>query len=270
MVEIEVTLRDALPEDARGVLVPIPFDTGDQTFLGCEIDGADVAATVQAANSGQSCYWIRDLSPADFRLVYRFDRTPGTPPEWLWNLPQRPFAASTALHAQAREITATATDPVRALVDHAIDHFDYGHPERSILAGQDAVPAVCDLTEGSCVDIHTWFISGLRAVGGEATYLHGYYFRDGQSSPGFHCWLATRDGAAVAHWDLSHALIFDRRPAKPGFADYPGERFVIGAGKDIEFEVEGSRVHCHILCHPTLVGADGIGQRTRVAVRLLP
>lgn len=269
MVEIEVTLRDGISEDTRGLLVPIPFDTADQTFLACELEGAEIAATVQATNSGQSCYWVEDFSPSDFRLVYRFERTPGSPPAWLWDLPGHPFTASPDLQTQAREITAASGDPIRSLVDHAIGHFDYGHPERSILAERDDVPAVCDLTEGSCVDIHTWFISALRACGGEATYLHGYYFRDGETSPGFHCWLATRDGGEIADWDLSHALIFDEKPARAGFAAYPGERVVIGAGKDIEFDLGGSPVRCHILCHPVFVGREIDAHRSRVDVRRL-
>ena len=269
MIEIEVRLRELPATGAAGLLVPIPFDTRDQTCIGCEIEGAEIAGTVRALNSGQSCHWIREFSARDFRLVYRFEETPGTPPEWLWDLPAAPFTASDALAAQAREITARAPDPVRSLVEHTIEHFDYGHPRRSFLAGQDTVPALCGLTEGSCVDIHTYLISAVRTLGVPATYLHGYYFRDDATSPGFHCWLATRAGGETTSWDLSHALIFGRRPARPGFADYPGTRVVVGAGKDLEFDLDGLRVHCHILCHPAVVGADGVGRRPRVDVRRL-
>lgn len=269
MIEVEVRLRDAADPDTAGLLVPIPFDTWDQTFLDLELEGAEVSETLAALNSGQRAYWIRAFSPDTFRLVYRFERKPGTPPDWLWALPAAPFAASPDLEEQARAVAAQGREPMRSLVDHTVEHFEYGHPERSFLADQETIPAVCDVTEGSCVDIHTYFISAARALDLPATYLHGYYFRDGETSPGFHCWLATRDGEGIQAWDLSHALIFDRRPAPAGFDDFPGERFAIGAGKDIEFDIAHRRVRCPILCHPTAIGADGVARRARVEVRLL-
>ena len=271
MTMLQIDVKPVLPFDrsVQGILVPIPFDTWDQQFLDCRVTGGAVAATVTALNSGQKAYWIKDYDPQELSIGYRFNEQPGSPPEWLWSLPRSPFAPSPELADQARDVTAGKSQKVRALVDHTVAHFEYTHPEVSILQGRETVPAVCGLTEGSCVDIHTYFISALAAVGSEATYLHGYYFREQETvSPGFHCWLATRDEQGIRNWDLSHALIYNRIPAVDGLNPHPGRRVVVGAGKDLRFDLDGLGVECHILCHPALVADDGTTRRTPISVHL--
>ena len=84
------------------------------------------------------------------------------------------------------------------------ERFTYGHPETRFNDGLNEVPALgCGLTEGSCVDINTYFIAALRAAGIEAGYVTGVFFpaEKGDHCDDGHCWVVTRIDGETREWE---------------------------------------------------------------------
>jgi hypothetical protein len=100
----------------------------------------------------------------------------------------------------------------------------------------------CGLTEGSCVDVHTYFLASLRASGIEAGYLVGYFFPDVGTCTSGHCWAVTRIGGQTQEWDISHFLQIGRRDPRPALNPKGGFRVPVG--------------HSSALCHPAIGFAD--------------
>ena len=74
------------------------------------------------------------------------------------------------------------------------EKFVYGHPQAKYYDGFDHVPHLTSgVTEGSCVDTHTYLLASSRAIGVEA----GYFCPDDGVCTSGHCWAVTRIGGAV-------------------------------------------------------------------------
>lgn len=149
--------------------------------------------------------------------------------------------AAPALANEARRV-AQGDDPVAALANHVAGLFRYGHPETRFYDGQDHIPQVCGLAEGSCVDINAYFMAGLRAVGVEAGYLTGYFFpaeKTGADGSAWcndaHCWVVTRDAHGLREWDIAHHLKAALSPIGPALNPKPGKRFPLAHSMGLTF-----------------------------------
>jgi hypothetical protein len=136
------------------------------------------------------------------------------------------------------------------------EKFTYGHPETRFTDGLDHVPHLaCGLTEGSCVDIHTYFVASLRAAGIEAGYLTGYVFpEDGPASA--HCWVVTRIDGLTQEWDISHFLQMGRRDIIPALNPKGGFRLPVGHSMGLVLPGSGED-DLKLLSEPMALMPDG-------------
>ncbi|WP_147110627.1 transglutaminase family protein [Tateyamaria sp. syn59] len=192
------------------LLAPVGLSTPAATCLGVEVDGADVARVTCAALRQDALI----LTPRAERVMlhYGFD-TGHTPyPDAMFAPHDSRFTrAHPDLAAEAQKIVSDGG--VEAMVAHVTSMFDYGHTDDRFYDTADAMPQLCDMTTGSCVDINAYLVAGLRAVGVEAGYVAGYFIPEGRRdhTTDMHCWVATREGERVRHWDIAHHLKMGRR-----------------------------------------------------------
>ena len=205
------------------LLAPVGLSGGAATLLGIQVDGAD-ATRLSEASLGQEALL---LTPRGDRVLlrYGFDPTPAPEPDAMFAPHDSRYTrAHQALAAEARDIVAAGG--IEALVAHVAALFDYGHPDALFYDGTDAMPQLCDLTTGSCVDINAYLIASARAAGIEAGYLAGYFIpverRD--HTVDMHCWVATRAGGTVRYWDIAHHLKMGRRDIASALNPKPGVR----------------------------------------------
>ncbi len=253
---IEVTVPAS---EARGadVIAPVGVSSPAAACLGCTVEG------------GQSRRWIEPGSCQDILIVvphgdevlfrYRFHTEPGQYPEALFKpAPSRHTRAATALVEDAQRLAGAAGNMDRALrLGRAVaEKFTYGHPETRFTDGLDHVPHLaCGLTEGSCVDIHTYFVASLRAAGIEAGYLTGYVFpEDGPASA--HCWVVTRIDGLTQEWDISHFLQMGRRDIIPALNPKGGFRLPVGHSMGLVLPGSGED-DLKLLSEPMALMPDG-------------
>lgn len=206
---------------------------------GASVTGLDEAWTGQRA-------WLVVAQTDRLALTWHFDEAQGADyPEGMF----RPRGTRFTRFADALldEVAAIApgapeAERARAIACHTAERFTYGHPETRFNDGLDAIPALgCGLTEGSCVDINTYFIAALRAAGIAAGYVTGFFFpaekRDWCSDG--HCWVVTRIGGQTQEWDIAHHLKMGRRDIAPGLNPKPGFRAAVFHSMGLEFPQAG-------------------------------
>ena len=135
--------------------------------------------------------------------------------------------ASEALKARAEALAPTPNAAgLVAIVDHVRESFQYAHPEARFNDGAKAVPEICSLTAGSCVDINTYLVAALRAAGYETGYVTGIFFPEDKAGRAndSHCWVVTRCEGAIQEWDIAHHLKMGKTTVAPGLNPKPGLR----------------------------------------------
>ena len=261
MNDFTITYDAPLDPGAR-CLVPAGIDTPHGRCTGVTVNGT-IHDTLTEAHGGQRAHVV---SGADGRLSLRFtfvEARGGSYPEAMFR--PRPSRYTRFAEDLIDEVTAIAPgapapDRARAIACATAERFTYGHPEARFNDGMDVVPALgCGLTEGSCVDINTYFIASLRAAGIEAGYVTGFYFpaeKGGRCEDG-HCWVATRTGdGEVQEWDIAHHLKMGTRDIHPGLNPKPGFRAACCHSMGLNFAEIG--VHdLKALIEPLVLGADG-------------
>lgn len=224
---MDITYSARLPANATAVLIP----GGLVTPLGtCRVVESPEMAVVAESTTGQRAYRIipgRD----EISVAFRFEPSVGSYPDAVF-VPHasRYTRFADDLVAEVAEIAAdlTGSERARAVACHVAGRFTYGHPEMRFNDGLDVVPALgCGVTEGSCVDINTYFIAALRAAGLEAGYVTGFFFPEekGGTCEDGHCWVVTRIDGVIAEWDIAHHLKLGTRDIRPGLNPKPGRRF---------------------------------------------
>ena len=237
---VEITV----PGTEGAVFAPSGLSSPASECTTCTVTGGQVQRLTEAT-SGQDLLWVTpDASEVTFR--YTFSGQPSAYPEAIFHpAPSRYTRAAPALVDDALQIAGTGDDLARAIrIARAVaERFDYGHPEQKFTDGFDHVPHLsCGLTEGSCVDIHTYFLASLRAAGIEAGYVVGYFFPEVGECTSGHCWAVTRIDGQTQEWDISHFLQIGRRDAGPALNPKGGFRVPVG--------------HSSALCHPEIGFAD--------------
>lgn len=237
---VEITV----PGTEGPIFAPAGVPSPAAAFTGCTVTGGRVKQ-LQETTSGQDIILVTpEAAVVTFR--YTYSGQPGTYPEAMFHpAPSRFTRAAPALEAEARQLAGTGDDLTRAIrIARAVaERFDYGHPEQKFTDGFDHVPHLaCGLTEGSCVDIHTYFLASLRAAGIEAGYVVGYFFPEVGECTSGHCWAVTRIDGKTQEWDISHYLQIGRRDAGPALNPKGGFRLPVG--------------HSTALCQPEIGFAD--------------
>lgn len=223
---VEITV----PGTEGPVFAPAGVSSPQAECLGCTVTGGTLRRLVEPS-SGQEILLVEpDADEVAFR--YGFSDHPGTYPEAIFHpVPSRHTRVAPALAEEARLLAGEGDDLTRAtrIARAVAERFDYGHPEQKFTDGFDHVPHLaCGLTEGSCVDIHTYLLASFRAAGIEAGYVNGYFFPDSGECTSGHCWAVTRTGGQVQEWDISHFLQIGRRDAGPALNPKGGFRVPVG------------------------------------------
>lgn len=238
------TLDVTVPGNEGQIFAPAGVSSPQADCLGCNVAGGAVRHLVEPS-SGQNILLV-DPQAAEVTFRYTFADQPGQYPEAMFHpAPSRYTRAAPALEAEARSVAGNGDDLTRAIriARTVAERFDYGHPEQKFTDGYDHVPHLaCGLTEGSCVDIHTYFLASLRAAGIEAGYVVGYFFPDVGDCTSGHCWAVTRINGQTQEWDISHFLQIGRRDFGPELNPKGGFRLPVG--------------HSTALCQPELGFAD--------------
>lgn len=260
MSQIAVRYRTPVPKGAV-CLVPGGMDTPHGRCIGVHVAGG-VMRAVTEAHTGQTAYLVE---PVDGMLAvdWRYDTDVSVPyPEIVY----QPHASRYTCFADAlvEEVSAIAPgavgpDRVRAIACATAERFTYGHPEAKFNDGMDGIPALgCGLTEGSCVDINTYFIASLRAAGIEAGYLTGFYFpaEKGDHCEDGHCWVVTRADGLVEEWDIAHHLKMGTRDIQPGLNPKPGFRATAFHSMGLDFP-DAEVTNLRALIEPRLLEDGG-------------
>jgi Transglutaminase-like superfamily len=233
-----------VPGNEGQIFAPAGLSSPLAACLGCTVTGGSLRRLIEPT-SGQDILLV-DPDASEVIFHYTFADHPGQYPEAIFHPAlSRYTRAAPALVTEARSIAGEGDDLTRAIrIARAVaERFDYGHPEQKFTDGYDHVPHLsCGLTEGSCVDIHTYFLASLRAAGIEAGYVVGYYFPEVGDCTSGHCWAVTRINGQTQEWDISHFLQIGRRDAGPALNPKGGYRLPVG--------------HSTALCHPEIGFAD--------------
>lgn len=239
MSEFTITWTATLPEGTTHVLVPTGLPTPEATPGPVRITGGQYT-TITETNTGQSVLLVTPDTP-EMTVTWSFAPTPGAYPDRLFNVhPSRHTRAARALIDEATAIGADLPPAERAIAiaRATADRFTYGHPTERFTDGHTEIPALgCDVTVGSCVDINTYFLAALRAVGIEAAYVTGFFFpaeKQGACEDG-HCWVLTRIDDKVAAWDIAHHLKMGTREILPALNPKPGFRAACFSGMGLTF-----------------------------------
>ena len=233
-----------VPGTEGRAFAPAGVSSPQAECLGCTVSGGTVRRLVEPT-SGQTILLVTPDAP-EVRFLYSFADHAGTYPEAIFHpAPSRHTRVAPALAKEARDIAGTGDGLIRAtrIARAVAERFDYGHPDQKFTDGFDHVPHLsCGLTEGSCVDIHTYFLAMLRGAGIEAGYLNGYFFPETGICTSGHCWVVTRTDGQVREWDISHFLQIGRRDIEPALNPKGGMSIPVG--------------HSMGLCHPKIGFAD--------------
>lgn len=262
-----MTLALTLTLPARpktSLLAPVGLTSPAATWTGVTVTGAQ-RRDLHETRLDQT---VMLLAPTERQVTlrYAFDVTPGAYPEAAFAVHDSCFTrAAPALADEARGIVAA--EGVAGFVAHVTRLFDYGHVPQPFYAGATEIPQLCDMATGSCVDINTYLVSGLRAAGVETAYLTGYFIpaerRDHTTD--MHCWVATRVGGQEQHWDIAHHLKMGQRDVRPALNPKPGVRVAVSHAMGWrlpELEVSDAK----LLSEPVWI-VDGAWQRPDLSIR---
>lgn len=229
MTHHEVIYTAEVPDGTDAVLVPGGIATPHGTIVEIGCDGASLDLGAEAT-TGQSVRIVRSPA-ASITLRLRCDagQVAAYPDKMFDPAPSRFTRAADDLVIEAKDAAGDLTGLARAqaIARHTAERFSYGHPEARFNDGYDIVPALgCGVTEGSCVDINTYFLAALRASEIEAGYVTGFFFpqeKQDHCTDG-HCWVVTRIDGATHEWDIAHHLKLGTRDIAPALNPKPGQR----------------------------------------------
>ena len=221
------TIEVTVPRGTGLVLAPQGLSSPAGTLTAFKAIGA-AAREIRESETGQIAI-AAEQSGTETVFRYSFDRHPFPYSDEMFRpTNSRYVRAADTLIEETRDMAqgASGLEAARRIACEVAERFTYGHPETRFNDGLDHVPALgCGLTEGSCVDINTYFIAALRANGIEAGYVTGFFFpaEKGDWCEDMHCWVVTRIGRETQDWDIAHHLklgtrdILPARNPKPGF-----------------------------------------------------
>lgn len=261
MSAFSISLQAEVPRGAR-CLVPSGLSTPTSRFLSLQTRGTQGQSVAETKTGQQAVLVEPDDGLLD--LTWHFDGAVGDnyPAIMFDPRPSRFTRFADDLIEEVEEIApgAPGTERIRAIACATAERFSYGHPDHRFMEGQDHVPALgCSLTEGSCVDINTYFIASLRAAGFEAGYVTGFFFPQdkGDWCEDGHCWVVSRVDGLVQEWDIAHHLKMGTRDIYPALNPKPGFRAACFHSMGLDFPSIGV-MDAKVLIEPCIVTDGGM------------
>lgn len=254
-----------IPQGSEPVhlLVPLPPDTPEQTFVGLETSLTRSANDIEAKNGTQRAlvFDVPPLGQAEFVFSFTAPKPTTDCSDHYKPVESRYTAASPELAARVAELIAgesSDAETLRALVDFTAGLFDYDHPERPFNYGMSRIPLLMKLTKGSCTDIHGFLLSMMYAAGMPAAYYAGHFFAEGTNqSPGFHCWCGTRPDGQLTYWDIAQQIKIGRVPVESGLNPVGGRRVAFACGRGLIYQLGDIEATLGHFGTPTWIFADG-------------
>jgi len=261
MRRLTVEIVDLAP-GAR-LLAPAGMATPSDTVAAATVTGGRIATVLPEPELGLAAL---DIAADGGPLTLLYEIVPGGPayPEVMFTpRATRHTTPADDLAQASREVARAAGGGMAgivALVAEAEARFAYAHPEVRFNDGTEAVPYLsCGLTPGSCVDINTYLVASLRAAGFEAGYVYGYFFpaEKGGITDDQHCWVVTRHGGEVQHWDIAHHMKAGLGPTRDALNPRPGWRVALGHSMGHRYGHGPGAVEAKLLAEPMMIGAGG-------------
>jgi hypothetical protein len=234
---MKVTYSAHLPDGAVEILIPGGIATPNGCCIAVEAPGLN---EIREATTGQRAYRMAPIG-REVTISFCFSSLAGTYPESMF-IPHASrftrFADDLVAEIGPVSCNLTGIERAQAVACHVAERFTYGHPEKKFNDGYEVIPALgCGVTEGSCIDINTYFIAALRAAGLEAGYVTGFFFPEekaGTCEDG-HCWVVTRIDGRTHEWDIAHHLKLGTRDIRPGLNPKSGKRFACFHSMGLDF-----------------------------------
>ncbi|MEL6417444.1 MAG: transglutaminase domain-containing protein [Pseudomonadota bacterium] len=252
------------PNRGSGVVIaPAGLSTPAARSLGVKVEGA-AREDLSCAASGQT---VTQLTPKaeTIRLTYAYEASAVSYPDAMFeHRDSRYTRAADDLAADARRFS-NAED----LVAYVTGLFTYGHVDKRFYEDRDAMPQLCAMTTGSCVDINAYLVAAARAAGIEAGYVTGYFIpaEKRTSTTDMHCWVATRQNGGVQHWDIAHHLKMGTRDIQPSLNPKPGVRVAVSHSMGW-FVPELGMMDAKLLAEPVWILEDGSFERPALTIKL--
>ncbi|KCV82172.1 hypothetical protein ATO10_07277 [Actibacterium atlanticum] len=268
-----LTLSVTVTKPALGRLfVPMGVTTPHHCPVGFDVEGAPFRMVCEPC-SGQ---WVAVIDQVQGPVAFRTRFAPGVgryPGAMFTPRRNRFTRAADDLAATALDIADSAgggADGIDAIVQDVARQFTYGHADVPFYEGYDQIPNLCGMEQGSCVDINTYLVASLRAVGYEAGYVTGYFFpeeKQGRCSD-MHCWVVTRHGGQCREWDIAHHLKMGTQQIAPGLNPKAGVRVPMAHSMGIDLPELGIR-GLKLIAQPMWLDAHGDIELAEVDIRLV-
>lgn len=266
------TVQVTVPSGSGTLIAPKGMSSPAGSLASLDVAGAATHEVIEA-RSGQIAV-VADQDGREIVFRYSFHLRPTPYPDEMFRPGDSRFVrAAEMLLDEARDMArgASGLEAARRIACEVAERFTYGHPEYRFNDGLDHVPAIgCGLTEGSCVDINTYFIAALRANGIEAGYVTGYFFPEekGDWCEDMHCWVVTRIGRETQEWDIAHHLKLGTRDIHPARNPKPGFRLAMAHSMGLSFPELGL-ADLKLLAEPVRVGKSDVVRVQDLSIRLL-
>ena len=267
-----IQLTVSFDADQEGkIIAPMGFSTPHLSPLTVEVKGAD-QTLVGDAHNGQQLFCLRP-TVARPKISWSFQKTGCAYPDAMFQPRESRFTqGANEMCASVASAVGDILDPaqrLKAVVSHVTELFTYGHADVPFYDGHDAVPELCSLTVGSCVDINAYLIAACRAVGIEAGYVTGYFIPEEKRShtSDMHCWVVTRIGDQIQEWDIAHHLKMDTRDIQPGLNPKPGVRVPMAHSMGWTIPSLGV-VDAKLMAEPMWLLPDGSWRRAELDIQL--
>lgn len=269
MSSFAITYEAPAPAGSRW-LVPGGLATPDACCTDVSLENGTLAP-ISEARTGQTT-WIATLDAPKLSLRFSFTDGAAYPGTLFRAHPSRYTRAAAELIDEVAQIAPNAAPLERAtaIACATAERFTYGHPQAKFNDGMDEIPALgCGMTEGSCVDINTYFIASLRAAGIEAGYATGFFFprEKGDHCEDGHCWVVTRIDGQTHEWDIAHHLKLGTREIAPALNPKPGFRAALFHSMGLEFSQLGITEH-KALIEPLMIGDTDLIRADAPTIRL--
>lgn len=266
MISLDVTLTT---REGAKLIAPAGLSTPDVTPLSLRVTGGRSQVLFEPT-SGQALVEVVPEAE-DVTFHWAFQRGGAVYPEAMFEQRASKYTRAAAdLVDEVEALIAGAgskDEALRRIVDHVAGMFVYGHRNDDLYEGQDDMPQLCGMTQGSCVDINAFLIAYCRAAEIDAGYVAGYFIPEEKrtSTTDMHCWVVTRTEAGVLEWDIAHHMKMGVPTIAPGLNPKPGVR--VAMSHSMGWTIPALSVRdLKLLAEPMWLLPDGTWERAQLNI----